>query len=66
MIKLTPAEWHRRQRENDEAQERRNLAWQEEHADLVRRGLAEPLDDFPQRRRALAWLAMLERMAGGT
>lgn len=62
MIKLTPAERYRRERENDQAQERRDRAWREEHAELVRRGLAEPLDDFPQRRRALALLAMLERL----
>lgn len=65
MIKLTPEEARRRQHEDDEAAERRNHAWQVEHAALVRRGLAEPLDDFTQRRRALALISTMERLLGG-
>lgn len=63
MIRLTHEERRRRERENEEAQERRNRAWREEQAELVRRGVAEPLEDFTQRRRALAQLAMMERFA---
>lgn len=62
MTKLTPAELHRRQREDNDAQERRKRVWQEEQAELVRRGLADPLDDFTQMRRTLAYVALFEQM----